>query len=398
MIGCAETSSVAPDIISTSPRPRVLYLVTRGERGGAQAHVLHLATTMKSHFEVVVATGERGFLVDECISRGIPVHIVHNLQRDINFLSDTLSFLQIVWLLRKVRPDIVHAHTFKAGLIGRFAAARLGIPSIYTVHMWPFELSDSPSSWRLFGPPIERLSATWCDRIIAVSSTGAEIGERHGIGQRQKITWIHNGIPDCEERASVDSTGPPVITMVARFTEPKYQELLLRAFAKIPAGPILRLVGDGPKRAEAERLAKDLGIADRTVFMGSRSDIPELLASSQIFVLASRSELFPISILEAMRAGLPIVASNVGGVPEAVINNHSGLLVPTESVNAMAQAIEKLLSDRELRIRLGRAARLRFEEHFSSTRMAIRTRSIYFDVLRQRSALTLPRAESQPVA
>lgn len=398
MIRCVETlasESVAP---TESWRPRILYLITRGERGGAQAHVLHLATAMRTHFEVEIATGERGFLVDECVARGIPVHVVPYLQRDVNFLSDTLSLIQVVRLFRKVRPDLVHAHTFKAGFVGRLAAACLGIPSVYTVHMWPFELFDSPSSWRLLGPPIERLSANWCDRVITVSSTGAEIAQRHGIGFRGKITWIHNGIPDCEERASPDSVGPPIITMVARFTEPKYQELLLRAFAKIPAGPILRFVGDGPKHSEVKRLAQELKIAERTLFMGSRSDIPELLADSQIFILASRSELFPISILEAMRAGLPIVASNVGGVPEAIINNRSGLLVPTESVNAMAEAIKRLLSDRELRIRLAAAARQRFEEHFSSTRMAIRTLSIYLDVLRNRTAVPLPRAESQPVA
>jgi glycosyltransferase involved in cell wall biosynthesis len=365
---------------SNAKRPRVLYLITRAERGGAQAHVLNLLQALSPDFEVEVGTGEEGFLTEECRTRGIPVHILPHLQREIRPFSDTRATLEVLRLLRQIRPDLLHAHTFKAGIIGRFAANRLGIPSVYTVHMWPFGRSEAPPMWRVFGPHFERMSAKQCDRIITVADAGVEIAKRYRIAPAYKIASIHNGINDCDERASFGAASP-IVTMVARFTEPKDHEVLLRAFAKLSAGPRLQFVGDGTMRGRAERLAKKLGMTDRISFLGDRSDIPALLAGSEIFVLASKSELFPISILEAMRAGLPVIASNVGGVPEAVTHAETGLLVPSQSVSAMTDALVRLTENRDLRVRMGRAGRLRFEKHFLASYMADRTRSLYLDVL-----------------
>jgi glycosyltransferase involved in cell wall biosynthesis len=363
-----------------SRRLRILYLITRAERGGAQAHVLNLALALSPDFEVEVGTGEEGFLTEECRARNIPVHIVPHLQREIRPISDIRAMREVLTLFRRIQPDLVHAHTFKAGIIGRFAASQLGIPSVYTVHMWPFGRPEAPTMWRMFGPHFERASAMRCDRIITVARAGTEIAERYDIAPPSKISWIHNGIDDCDERASF-GTEPPMVTMVARFTEPKHHEVLLRAFAKLPPGPRLRLVGDGPMRGRAERLAKKLDITGRVTFMGDRSDIAALLADSEIFVLASKSELFPISILEAMRAGLPVIASDVGGVPEAVKHTETGFLVPSRSVSAMTEALVRLTENRDLRVRMGRAGRVRFEGHFLSSYMANRTRSLYLDVL-----------------
>jgi glycosyltransferase involved in cell wall biosynthesis len=112
---------------------------------------------------------------------------------------------------------------------------------------------------------------------------------------------------------------PPVITMVARFAPVKDHPTLLRAFANLHPGPCLRLVGDGPLRQDCERLAHELGIGDRVEFLGDRDDIPRLLASSDVFVLASKYEMLPLSVLEAMRAGLPVIASDVGGMRETIV-------------------------------------------------------------------------------
>ena len=368
-------------VSDSSGRPRILYVITRAERGGAQAHVLNLALALLSDFEIEIATGEEGFLTDECRCRGIPIHIVPHLQREISLISDTRALIEILRLFRQIQPDLIHAHTFKSGIIGRFAASRLGIASIYTVHMWPFGTSEAPPMWRVFGPHLERLSAEWCDRIITVARAGAEIAELYSIAPQSKIVSIHNGIDDCHERASFGANEWPIVTMVARFREPKHHEVLLRAFANIPPGPRLRLVGDGPMRGEAERLARELAIMNRIEFMGDRSDISALLAGSEVFVLASKSELFPISILEAMRAGLPVIASDVGGVSEAVIHAETGFLVPSRSVSALTEALVRLTENTDLRVRMGRAARSRFERYFLSSSMAHRTRSLYLEVL-----------------
>jgi glycosyltransferase involved in cell wall biosynthesis len=364
-----------------SGKPRILYLVTRAERGGAQTHVLDLACSMRPDFEVSVATGEEGFLTEACRERAIPVYVLPHLQREVRPLADARAFGEIWQLIRKLRPDLLHLHTFKAGFLARLAGRILRIPSVYTIHAWLYGTAAVSRFSSALSGPCERLAARWCERIITVSRAGARVARGHRIGSPSKLVTIHNGLPDCAEQARLSPTETPVITMVARFIEGKDHDLLLRAFARTPKGPRLRLVGDGPTRASVESLAHELGIQEQVDFLGNRDDVASLLATSDVFVLASRSEMLPISILEAMRAGLPVIASDVGGVGEAVTHNENGFLVPSGSVSALAQALTDLTNDYALRLRMGQAGRQRFTRQFLSSSMQERTRCIYWDVL-----------------
>lgn len=362
-------------------RPRILYIITRARRGGAQRHVLDLACSMRQHFQVAVATGEEGFLTEACWKRAIPVYILPHLERQICPIADARAFWEILKLIQRLRPDLIHAHTFKAGFLGRLAGRVLGVPSIYTVHTWLFGTPAISRLWSALGAPCERVAAHWCERVIGVSEAGASLAHKHRIAPKSKVVTIHNGIPDCSERANLHSDGSPVITMVACFTEVKEHHVLLRAFASIVPGPRLRLIGDGPMRGSVEELAYELRIHDRVDFLGDRDDVPSLLASSDVFVLASKFEMFPISVLEAMRAGLPVIASDVGGVGEAIVHGETGFLVPSGSAPALAQALTQMLSNVDLRLRFGRAARQRFIERFLFAQQEERTRSVYLDVL-----------------
>jgi glycosyltransferase involved in cell wall biosynthesis len=364
-------------------RPRLLYLVTRAERGGAQAHVLDLAMGMSERFEVVVGTGEEGFLTDACRELRIPVHVVPDLNREIKPVTDLLSLRVLMQLMRRTRPDIVHAHTFKAGFLGRFAAKHLQIASIYTVHMWPFGRSV-PLSWRLTAPACERLAANWCDRVITVSEVGTKLAAEHRICDLSKVISIRNGIPDHPARARLDHDADVRCVMVARFTDFKDHPLLLRAFAQVPGKARLVLVGDGSTLPAATELTAKLGMRDRVEFLGVRSDVPELLAETDVFVLASKQETLPISILEAMRAGLPVIASDVGGVSEEVIDGETGLLVTPGSVEELQAALSKLFSNRTLRKAMGRAGRRRFEKMFLADMMINKTAALYSEVLEER--------------
>ncbi len=174
--------------------------------------------------------------------------------------------------------------------------------------------------------------------------------------------------------------------MVARFTEFKDHGLLLRAFARVPGESRLKLVGDGETVAAARKLAEDLGIRDRVEFKGSRGDVPEILAETDVFVLASKTETLPISILEAMRTGLPVIASDVGGVSEEVIDEETGLLVEPGSVDELAAALRRLLADKTLRVRMGRSGRRRFEQIFRADKMIESTEAVYREVLETRVA------------
>ncbi len=368
---------------SPNSAPRILYLVTRSERGGAQMHLLDLALAMREKFEVHIAAGEEGFLTESCREHGIPVYVADCLEREIRPMKDVKALVELTRLIRSVQPDLVHAHTFKAGFLGRFAAKVLKIPAVYTVHMWPFGRAV-PLSWRLVAPVCERRAANWCDKIITVSNLGARDAKMFRIGKPGQVVAILNGIGDHPARARLDRGGQLTFTMVARFTEFKDHNLLVRAFARIPGDSRLRLVGDGAPLATVRKLATDLGISDRVEFMGSRADVPEILADSNVFVLASKTETLPISILEAMRAGLPVIASDVGGVAEEVVDGQTGILVPPGSEEKMTAALGRLLADKPLRIEMGQRGRTRFEEMFRANTMMKRTAEVYAEVLQAR--------------
>jgi glycosyltransferase involved in cell wall biosynthesis len=377
-------------------KPRLLYIITRSERGGAQAHVLEMAQSMREQYEVHVATGDEGFLTEACRELSIPVHVIPHLRRELSPLGDVLAWFETLRLFREVRPDLLHAHTWKSGFIGRSVALVQGVPSIYTVHMWPFGPA-LPWLWRLVGPSLERLAARWSRRLITVSESAAEVGREFRIAPPARIVAIANGIGDCAGRAELNRREVPVIAMVARFTALKDHETMLRAFAGLRSPAQLLLVGDGPTRGAAKRLADELGIAGRVEFAGERGDIESVLTGVDIFALASKNEMLPISIIEAMRAGLPVVASRLGGIPQLTLEGVTGLLVESGSVEELAGALTRLVEDRDLRIRMGRSGRQRYEQRFNSRLMCAHTMSVYQDVLAEtdRSRLGEPEYAGQ---
>src|SRR5579872_440846 len=197
-------------------RKRVMYIITRAEHGGAQSHVLDLVRGFRNEFEVSVAVGEEGFLTDACRAESVRVHLVPHLEREIRPWSDFRAFFEILHLIRREQPDLIHAHTWKAGFIGRMAGRLCRIPSIYTVHMWHFG-PELPSSWRIFGPGLERAASRWSERTITVSQSGSEVGRRYRIIDPARMVAIHNGIEDSPERVHPGGNSVPVVVMVARF-------------------------------------------------------------------------------------------------------------------------------------------------------------------------------------
>jgi glycosyltransferase involved in cell wall biosynthesis len=195
------------------------------------------------------------------------------------------------------------------------------------------------------------------------------------------MTAIHNGMPGCNLRAEPGRRCVPRLVMVARFRQPKDHALLLRALAGVEEDYRLQLVGDGPLMHYAMHLSEALGIDGRVEFLGLRGDVKELLAQAQVFVLASNYEGFPISIVEAMRAGLPVVASDVGGVSESVCDGENGFLVPRGDMPTLRNRLQKLISNATLRERMGAASRRRYVEEFTVERMVSKTLAVYEKVL-----------------
>ena len=288
-------------------------------------------------------------------------------------------------LLRKVKPTLVHAHTSKAGFLARAAARIVGIPCVFTAHTWCFAEGTS-KVWKKVGTPAEKLAARWCDRIINVSHANRELALQHNVSDTQKHVTVHNGIPDVPYRAlhlpAVVSKDVPKIVMVARFAPQKAQGLLVEALHGIDLPFELTFVGDGPTRESVEQQVIKAGLNSKVTFAGLRRDIPELLASSDIFALFTHWEGFPISILEAMRAGLPLVVSDVGGNREAV-DASCGCVVAPGDVNGFRDALRLLLANQGLRSGMGRAARQRYLNNFTLDTMIRQTTAVYQAALHQ---------------
>jgi glycosyltransferase involved in cell wall biosynthesis len=195
------------------------------------------------------------------------------------------------------------------------------------------------------------------------------------------VVTVHNGMPDTPSLPLAGPNGKTVrMTMVARFQEQKDHALLLGALSGLTDLPWeLDFIGDGPLQPAVEAQARRLGIDGRVNFLGLRRDVAERLAHSQLFVLATRWEGFPYTILEAMRAGLPVVASDVGGVQEAVAHGETGYLVPRGDEPALRQRLSEVLTSPELRRRLGAAGRQRFEGTFTFDRMIDKTAAVYHE-------------------
>jgi glycosyltransferase involved in cell wall biosynthesis len=338
-----------------------------------------MAAWMRSRgHEVTVIVGGEGPYVACLEEQGIPYWVSRYLRRSIHPIRDICAALELRGIFQNRKPDLIALHSAKAGLVGRFAAVGLGIPVVMTAHGWPFTEGVSERRAAVYRI-LERMAAPLADRIITVSDYDRSLAGSAGIGPSEKVVTIHNAIPDVLERQlSVGEEGPIRIVMVARLDEQKDHVTLLNALASLKEPNwTLDLVGDGPReglvRAEAERLQ----ILDRVRFLGLRRDVRQLLARSHISVLATHWEGFPLSILEAMRAGVPVVASAVGGIPEAIADGETGFLVPRNDVNELRERVEYLLNSPTERARLGTAGRRRFEERFRFDRMAEETLAVY---------------------
>jgi glycosyltransferase involved in cell wall biosynthesis len=349
--------------------PRILILITLAETGGAQTYVASLLPALAPSFEVVVAAHGEGPLVAAARDAGVPFVALRHVRRSLHPARDLLGLLELVALIRRVRPDIVHVNSSKAGVLGRIAAALTRVPvTVFTVHGWAFKAYSGMAS--TLYRSADRLLAPATTVTICVTETERAAGLAAGTCSADRTVVIPNAVDvDAAPRARHDGD-PPRIVAVGRLASPKDPWTLVRALARVRASPYSALiVGDGPDQSGVEAEVRELGLESAVELCGARRDVPDLLARSDVFALASRSEGGPISILEAMAAGLAVVASDVGGVSELVVDGTTGLLVPPADPDALAAALDRLLADPELRRRLGAAGLERARERFDLSAM-----------------------------
>lgn len=367
---------------------RIAFVITRSDAiGGAQIHVRDLAGSLRDEgHEVRVWVGGSGPFVAALEQRGLPVEVLPRLVAPLDPLRDVRTLVELRRALARFGPDLVTLHSSKAGTLGRLATRGLGVPVVYTAHGWPF-VEGVPRGRAALYRLVERITAPLCDRIITVSEHDRALARRAEVGVATQIVRVHNGVPDvAASLLARPGEGPLRLVVVARLDVPKDPFTLLHALAELRARSsavpwTLEWIGEGPRRAPAQRLAATLGLEDRCRFVGARDDVAQRLARASVLVLPTDREGLPLSVLEGMRAGLPVVASAVGGIPEAVLPGRTGSLVPPGDAAALARALAVLFDDPALRTRMGAEGRRRYLECFSFTQQRAATLDVYRSLL-----------------
>ena len=361
----------------------VVHFTDSNGFGGAEQALLILIAGLKRQ-------GWRSVLMYHA-SPGIAPLIEGAAQLDVELwpvprMPDGMQGARRVWPFSRElyarRPDVFHGHltwplACKFGLVG---AIIVRVPAIVATMQLYVEF---PLGLSIFVQ--QRLIVAGVGRYVAVSQDVAERLIRKLRWPARKIQVIHNcvsAVPECVAHNPIERTGRPVVLTVARLDEQKGHRYLLEAAARIPEAQFV-LAGDGPLRPSLEAQARSLGVEGRVKFLGYRNDIADLLVDCDIFVLPSLYEGLPLSILEAMSAGKPVIATQIGGTDEAVIAGETGLLVPPADSTALAAAIRSLLTDRPLAQHLASAGRARVEQEFSEARMVQQVIDVYNELLAQ---------------
>jgi glycosyltransferase involved in cell wall biosynthesis len=295
--------------------------------------------------------------------------------------ADLRSILLVARLAR--RADLIHAHSSKAGFIGRLGAAMAARRGrcVFTPHAWSFWSATGAkgAAYRRW----ERLGARLCARIVALTQAELNDGLAAGVGRPDQYRVVPNGIELDRFAAAGDARSRRII-FVGRLARQKRPDLAVEIVRLVRADhpdAELWVVGDGPERAELERLVDSAGLDGAVRLLGARRDLPELLRESACLLLPSDYESCPYAVLEAMAAGVPVVATDVGGVPELLDDGVQGLLVPPRRPDMAAAAVSRILADPELARALGDAGRMRARERYSLERMVTDTVAVYDELL-----------------
>jgi len=368
---------------------RVLQVVTLSEWGGAQKVVYDLATGLsRERFETEVACAPGGPLADGLRGRGVTVHGIPALRREPAPFSDLKALWDLCRLMRRGRYDIVHCHSSKAGLLGRLAARVAGVRRIFfTVHGWGFENRREFGILPAFLTGAERLAARVTAALVCVSRATWEEGIQRRIASPEKLLVIYNGLDppppaggEALRRMARAGPGDLLVVTAGRLAPQKQPLAFLQAAAKIAAvEPRARfvMIGDGPLENACRDFIARAGLEDRVHLAGFHPDVPALLPGADVFVLLSAFEGLPLVVIEAMAAGLPVVAYAVGGLPEQVADGETGFLVEPDDSDGAVERILRLLGDERLREDMGSRGRERARERFGREAMVRAYQDLY---------------------
>jgi glycosyltransferase involved in cell wall biosynthesis len=383
---------------------RVLRVIARLNMGGPALHVAYLTAGLaKRGYDTTLVAGSlapgedsMAFVADEL---GVDVVRIDELHREISPARDVVAAIRLARLIRKVRPHILHTHTAKAGAVGRFAALLAGDARppvvVHTFHGHVLRGYFDPVRARAFRQ-LERTLARSTTALVAVSpQVRDDLVEldvapatrfavvRLGIELDQRVASGSNGRGETRRVLGIGE-GPFTVGWIGRMTGIKRTDDVLLAFKSLRERGIdarLCLVGDGPDRDQVERRAHELGVMKETLFLGYQEQVSSFFSAFDVFILPSANEGTPVTAIEALAAGKPVVATRVGGIPDVVRDGEDGFLVAPGDVEALAERLAQLATDPQLRERMGEAARARVRERYSVERLVDDVDRLYRSLL-----------------
>ena len=356
-----------------SGTPRVFHLITRLLKGGAEGKTIGTVLGLDD-YEFTVGYGAEydAEQVQRLHDHGVETQRFRTM-RHYNPVTTIPAVLSVAQYIRREEFDIVHTHSTEAGIIGRFAARLAGTPAVvHTVHGVPFA-DDRNAALERFILGCERRAAPMTDRLVVNADAIAEDYLSRGIGKPEQYTTVYSGIDidafqGVDPAADVDGEDPRVL-MVGRLAKGKGFDVLLDALDRLDRTDLsVYIVGDGPRRDWIESEVQSRGLDEVVELLGYRSDVPAIMAACDVFVLPSYREGTPRVITEAMASGLPVIATEIAGIPEQVADGESGYLIQPGDDAALADRLAALLAYPEQRRTFGVAGRDRVER-FSIERM-----------------------------
>jgi glycosyltransferase involved in cell wall biosynthesis len=387
------------------PEPvRVLRVIARLNLGGPALHVAYLSAGLEERgYETTLVAGSlgkgEGSMAYVAEQKGVEIVTIPDLSREISPLHDLRAAQRLAGIIRSMQPHILHTHTAKAGAVGRTAAMLAGDARppivVHTFHGHVLRGYFGPVRSRFFRM-LERGLARSSTALVAVSPEVRDDLVALGVAPRDKFTVIRLGVELEQRVAFTDETrararrmlGVPgdrfIVGWIGRMTAVKRADDILLAFKRLRRGgtdACLCLVGDGPDRDEVEELAHDLGVVRDCLFLGYQHDVAPFYAAFDALVLPSANEGTPVSAIEALAAGRPVVATRVGGVPDVVRDGVDGFLVDPGDVASVAARLAELAADPARAREMGEAGRTRVRERYSVGRLVDDVDRLYRELL-----------------
>lgn len=376
-------------------KTKICFFITKGTWGGAQRYVYNLATNLpENKYDVLVITGSGEILKNKLREKGVKAFEISSLKRDISILGEIKSFIKIVKIIYNEKPDVLHLNSPKAGGLGSLAGRILGVNKIIqTVHGWSFNENRNILSKSLIYI-FSVISTILCHQTIVIAKKEKMQAVKMPFVKEDKIILIKNGIEKIDyinksivREALLNRTNGKVrqtinsrtlwIGTISELHKNKGLDFIISALENIKSNFVFFIIGEGEERKNLEKLIKLKGLENK-VFLVGFIDIANLyLKAFDIFTLTSRKEGLPYSILEAGGAGVCVLASNIGGIPDIIDNNRNGILVTKGSEKEIQKNIEFLETNTHRRAELGKNLKQKIDKEFSMDQMLKKTFSLY---------------------